>query len=114
MSTSLRPAPTLWGDKRFHTWNYEMRDQFQEKVFKVMLDAGFTCPNRDGTIAKGGCTFCAPAAPVILPDDGGTILLPSSTPSVTGGPEVAERQIHRLFPSLYQHLCSGRGASGVL
>ena len=85
MSTSLRPAPTLWGDKRFHTWNYEMRDQFQEKVFKVMLDAGFTCPNRDGTIAKGGCTFCAPAAPVILPDDGGTILLPSSTPSVTGG-----------------------------
>ncbi|MEK4980711.1 TIGR01212 family radical SAM protein [Bacillus sp. FSL K6-6540] len=59
MSTPLIPAPTLWGDKRFHTWNYEMRGQFQEKVFKVMLDAGFTCPNRDGTIAKGGCTFCS-------------------------------------------------------
>lgn len=36
-----------------------MRSQFQDKVFKVMLDAGFTCPNRDGTIAKGGCTFCS-------------------------------------------------------
>lgn len=59
MSTPLIPAPTLWGDKRFHTWNYEMRGRFQEKVFKVMLDAGFTCPNRDGTIAKGGCTFCS-------------------------------------------------------
>jgi radical SAM protein (TIGR01212 family) len=51
--------PLLWGDKRFHTWNYEMRQQFGTKVFKVMLDAGFTCPNRDGTIETGGCTFCS-------------------------------------------------------
>lgn len=36
-----------------------MRRQFGEKVFKVMLDAGFTCPNRDGRIAIGGCTFCS-------------------------------------------------------
>lgn len=59
MNTPLIPAPELWGEKRFHTWNYEMHNQFQNKVFKVMLDAGFTCPNRDGTIAKGGCTFCS-------------------------------------------------------
>ncbi|MFC4103309.1 TIGR01212 family radical SAM protein [Paenibacillus xanthanilyticus] len=51
--------PLLWSDKRFHTWNYEMREQFHGKVFKVTLDAGFTCPNRDGSIAKGGCTFCS-------------------------------------------------------
>ncbi|MCC3375584.1 TIGR01212 family radical SAM protein [Cohnella sp. REN36] len=51
--------PRLWNDKRFHTWNYEMREQFGTKVFKVMLDAGFTCPNRDNTIAAGGCTFCS-------------------------------------------------------
>ncbi|WP_135555455.1 TIGR01212 family radical SAM protein [Paenibacillus cymbidii] len=52
-------TPPLWGDKRFHTWNTEMRKQFGTKVFKVMLDAGFTCPNRDGSIAAGGCTFCS-------------------------------------------------------
>lgn len=52
-------SPLLWGDKKFHTWNYEMRNEFDSKVFKVMLDAGFTCPNRDGSIAKGGCTFCS-------------------------------------------------------
>ncbi|MEZ2658998.1 TIGR01212 family radical SAM protein [Aneurinibacillus aneurinilyticus] len=52
-------APLLWGDKRYHTWNYHLRQQFGEKVFKVMLDAGFTCPNRDGTITTGGCTFCS-------------------------------------------------------
>ncbi|WCK55612.1 TIGR01212 family radical SAM protein [Aneurinibacillus sp. Ricciae_BoGa-3] len=51
--------PLLWGDKRYHTWNHHLRSQFGEKVFKVMLDAGFTCPNRDGSIAKGGCTFCS-------------------------------------------------------
>lgn len=54
-----RQTPLLWEDKRFHTWNSEMRRQFGAKVFKVMLDAGFTCPNRDGTIATGGCTFCS-------------------------------------------------------
>jgi len=51
--------PLIWGEKKFHTWNYEMRQQFHSKVFKVMLDAGFTCPNRDGSIAQGGCTFCS-------------------------------------------------------
>lgn len=51
--------PSMWADKRFHTWNYEMRTQFNTKVFKVMLDAGFTCPNRDGKLAVGGCTFCS-------------------------------------------------------
>ncbi|GIP54932.1 TIGR01212 family radical SAM protein [Paenibacillus vini] len=59
MTTTLSETPAIWGDKRFHTWNTEMRQQFGEKVFKVMLDAGFTCPNRDGSIAKGGCTFCS-------------------------------------------------------
>ncbi|MNZ80590.1 coproporphyrinogen III oxidase [compost metagenome] len=59
MNTQLTEPPKLWGDKRFHTWNTEMRREFGDKVFKVMLDAGFTCPNRDGSIAKGGCTFCS-------------------------------------------------------
>src|SRR5690554_1406527 len=59
MNPITETQPLLWGDKRFHTWNTEMRDVFGGKVFKVMLDAGFTCPNRDGTIETGGCTFCS-------------------------------------------------------
>lgn len=54
----LQP-PSMWGDKRYYTWNTYLRNQFGEKVFKVMLDGGFTCPNRDGTVAIGGCTFCS-------------------------------------------------------
>ncbi|GGI99232.1 TIGR01212 family radical SAM protein [Paenibacillus hunanensis] len=56
---AIHQQPLLWSDKRFHTWNTEMKEQFGGKVFKVMLDAGFTCPNRDGKIATGGCTFCS-------------------------------------------------------
>jgi radical SAM protein (TIGR01212 family) len=52
-------TPSLWGDKRYHTWNYHLREVFGEKIFKVPLDAGFTCPNRDGQITTGGCTFCS-------------------------------------------------------
>lgn len=48
-------------DKRYHTWNYHLRKKFNHKVFKVALDAGFDCPNRDGTVAHGGCTFCSAA-----------------------------------------------------
>lgn len=47
--------------KRYYTWNRYLRDEFGHKVFKVALDAGFDCPNRDGTVAFGGCTFCSAA-----------------------------------------------------
>lgn len=46
-------------NKRFHTLNYAYRQQFGEKIFKVTMDGGFDCPNRDGTVARGGCTFCS-------------------------------------------------------
>ncbi|WP_018133196.1 TIGR01212 family radical SAM protein [Effusibacillus pohliae] len=63
IATSSR-TPLFWGGdgyhkKRYHTWNHHLRQMFNEKVFKVPLDAGFTCPNRDGTKGTGGCTFCS-------------------------------------------------------
>ena len=44
--------------KRYNTLNDYSREIFGEKIFKVPIDAGFDCPNRDGTVAHGGCTFC--------------------------------------------------------
>ena len=49
-----------WDNKRYHTLNYFLRNKFGDKVFKISLDAGFTCPNRDGRISTGGCVFCSP------------------------------------------------------
>ena len=43
---------------RYRTFNQHLKDQFGEKVYRVPVDAGFTCPNRDGARAFGGCTFC--------------------------------------------------------
>ncbi|WP_024614124.1 TIGR01212 family radical SAM protein [Clostridium sp. Ade.TY] len=48
-----------WNCKRYHSLNYFLRNKFNEKVFKISLDGGFSCPNRDGTISKGGCLFCS-------------------------------------------------------
>ncbi|OIJ18577.1 TIGR01212 family radical SAM protein [Anaerobacillus alkalidiazotrophicus] len=52
-------VPIMFGDKRYHSWNFHLRQQFGEKIFKIPLDAGFDCPNRDGRVASGGCTFCS-------------------------------------------------------
>ncbi|MFL0269153.1 TIGR01212 family radical SAM protein [Candidatus Clostridium radicumherbarum] len=48
-----------WGGKRYKSLNYFLREKFGGKVFKISLDAGFSCPNRDGTISSGGCLFCS-------------------------------------------------------
>lgn len=46
-------------NKRYHTWNYHLRQKFGGKVFKIALNAGFTCPNIDGSRGIGGCTYCS-------------------------------------------------------
>ena len=46
-------------NKRYHTFNYYLKNKFNTKVAKVPLDAGFSCPNRDGTKGYGGCIFCS-------------------------------------------------------
>jgi uncharacterized protein len=59
--SEVNPFQYSSDDKRYLTWNYHLREQFGHKVFKVALDGGFDCPNRDGTVAHGGCTFCSAA-----------------------------------------------------
>ena len=59
-------------NKRYHSWNYALRQQFGEKIFKVPIDGGFDCPNRDGTVAHGGCTFCSVSGSgdmIVAPED---------------------------------------------
>ncbi len=48
----------FWGEKRYNNLDYQLKKEFGEKVFKVSLDGGFTCPNRDGKIGHKGCIFC--------------------------------------------------------
>lgn len=46
-------------NKRYHTLDYYLKTKYGKKVFKIPLNASFSCPNRDGTKGIGGCTFCS-------------------------------------------------------
>jgi hypothetical protein len=48
-----------WLDKPYHSLDYEMKNIYGEKIYKIALDAGMTCPNRDGTCGTRGCIFCS-------------------------------------------------------
>ena len=49
-----------WGDsRRFNSYSRYFAKQFGDRVQKISIDAGFSCPNRDGKISMGGCTFCS-------------------------------------------------------
>ncbi len=46
-------------NKRYHTLDYFYKQKFGSKIFKVSLNAGFSCPNIDGTVGHGGCIYCS-------------------------------------------------------
>lgn len=48
-----------WDEKPYHSLDYEMKHRFGEKVYRVALNGGMTCPNRDGTLGSSGCIFCS-------------------------------------------------------
>src|SRR5262245_33769087 len=49
---------TQTSDRPFYSFSRFLKEKFGEKVYRVSLDAGFTCPNVDGTVAVGGCVYC--------------------------------------------------------
>ena len=50
-----------WGEKRYHSMDYDLKQLYGEKVYKITLNGGMTCPNRDGKVGHGGCIFCSAA-----------------------------------------------------
>ncbi|WP_337803419.1 TIGR01212 family radical SAM protein, partial [Clostridium sp.] len=52
--------PRCYSDGRpYYSLNAWLKDQFGQKIYKLALDGGMTCPNRDGTLGTGGCIFCS-------------------------------------------------------
>src|SRR5437763_10231034 len=45
-------------ERRYYAFSHFLKERFGTKVFRVTVDAGFTCPNVDGTVAVGGCVYC--------------------------------------------------------
>lgn len=82
--------------KRYHSWNYALREEFGGKIFKVPIDGGFDCPNRDGTVARGGCTFCS------VSGSGDMIIAPSDPLPDQFHKEVD--QFHKKWPNAQQYI----------
>ena len=86
-------------DKRYNQFSAYLKQKFGVKVYKITLDAGFSCPNRDGSISSGGCIFC---------DDGGSFsqahsnLLTIEQQVETGIKNLSERFKAEKFMSYFQ------------
>lgn len=86
-------------EKRYNAYSEHLKQKFGAKVYKITLDAGFSCPNRDGTISKNGCIFC---------DDGGSFsqahsnLLPIEEQVLTGIETLSTRFKAQKFMSYFQ------------
>lgn len=86
-------------NKRYNQYSEHLKQKFGVKVYKVTLDAGFSCPNRDSTISNGGCIFC---------DDGGSFsqahsnLLSIEEQIETGVETLSKRFKAKKFMSYFQ------------
>ena len=59
LKNNMTQPITKWGEKPYHSLDYMLRERFGEKVYKVTLNGGMSCPNRDGRIGTRGCIFCS-------------------------------------------------------
>ena len=86
-------------EKRYNQYSKHLKDKFGAKVYKITLDAGFSCPNRDGKISNRGCIFC---------DDGGSFsqahsnLLSIEEQVKVGAETLAKRFKAKKFMSYFQ------------
>ncbi len=60
----------FWGEKRYYSVDYYLKQAFGEKVYRLALNGGMTCPNRDGTLGNRGCIFCSAAGSGDFAQDG--------------------------------------------
>lgn len=59
ISTERSDEMNNWGEKRYYSLDHYIKNTLGEKLYKISLDGGMTCPNRDGTLGKHGCIFCS-------------------------------------------------------
>jgi radical SAM protein (TIGR01212 family) len=59
MDDDSRIYETHWGDKRYHSLDYELKKTYGRKLYKLSINGGMSCPNRDGTLDTRGCIFCS-------------------------------------------------------
>lgn len=88
-----------WGEKRYHSMDYDLKQTYGEKVYKITLNGRMTCPNRDGTVGKGGCIFCSASG---SGDFAGSAALSISEQLRIGKEEVKRKRPVKSFIAYFQ------------
>lgn len=88
-----------WNGKPYHSLDYEMKRRFGTKVYKIALEGGMTCPNRDGTIGTGGCIFCSAGG-------SGDFAVP-----LQGAAGMTEKSVHRQIDLAISRISRKMGSS---
>ena len=77
-----------WGEKRYNSLDYYLKTTYGEKLYKLSLDGGCTCPNRDGTLGSRGCIFCSAGGSGDFASDSAL----SITEQIDAGKELVKRK----------------------
>lgn len=96
-----------WDEKRYYSLNYHLGERFNEKVYKVTLNGGMSCPNRDGTLGTGGCIFCSAMG---SGDFAGNARLSISEQLDTGKKEIRQKRPVKKFIAYFQAFTNTYGS----
>ena len=88
-----------WGERRYYSLDYELKNTFGEKVYKITLNGGMTCPNRDGRCGTGGCIFCSAKG---SGDFAGSAALPIEVQLARGKKDLAQKRPIRSYIAYFQ------------
>ena len=88
-----------WGERRHYSLDYELKNTFGEKIYKITLNGGMTCPNRDGRCGTGGCIFCSAKG---SGDFAGSAALPIEAQLARGKKDLAQKRPIRSYIAYFQ------------
>ena len=88
-----------WGERRYYSLDYELKNTFGEKIYKNRLNGGTTCPNRDGRCGTGGCIFCSAKG---SGDFAGSAALPIEAQLARGKKDLAQKRPIRSYIAYFQ------------
>lgn len=88
-----------WNDKRYYSVDYYLKQTFGEKVYRLSLNGGMTCPNRDGTLGTRGCIFCSTAGSGDFAQNG---LIPISEQIQAAKEQIRSKRNCRKFIAYFQ------------
>ena len=94
-----------WNQKPYHSLDYELKRRFGRKIYKLSLDGGMTCPNRDGTLGNRGCIFCS--------SGGSGDFAAKACPDVWEQIEAAKARVRRKMPPGSSGATAAPGSSGA-